>query len=194
MFGSYYEQYYVKTLYFEPISIFEVMFPATVLCCLGFVPGLRVLADKTLFFHLNSMEIVLIVACLGAVVMFIRNIQRVGKRGNPLCLIYLPLAGMTAYFAGRLFSMPAAIAMTGFYCAAYSHRFLFAFVKGQKAPVPDFILPAVLLVSFVLPGPVRLVRDLGIVWALAQVITVWVMGFTAFRDGWVWKNPPVIAD
>jgi phosphatidylserine synthase len=188
-FGTFYELYYTGTMYFERISGFETIFFSTTLCCLGFVGGAREFIKQKLFFNLSIMDAAILIAVTTAVVLGIMNLRREGKPQRKCCSVFIPLVALTMAFSLRYFTAYSIAFIMTLYCASYVQRFLLAYLREEREPVPDFVFPVLLGAAFFLKLPHEMVVPAAIVYQCAGVLLVFLSGFTSFKDGWVWINP-----
>jgi hypothetical protein len=190
MFGSYYEQYYTQTLYFESISSFEAIAFSTVISCVGFArPPLRNALNFNLTANVSVFEISVGLAAAVGLVLMLRNLHRTGKSGNKWLLTYFVFAACVVVAAPKYFSGAQLMAVVGLYCAAYVERLMLAYVYKKREPIPDFIFAAFLLVADILKWPVAIVAPIGLAYNIAVIVGLFLYGFIPQRDGWVWVNP-----
>jgi ethanolaminephosphotransferase len=189
LFGSYYEQYYTNTLYFEKISSFESILFSTALCCLGFVDGARTFLKQKLFLNLSIIDMAILIAVITAIVLGVRNLLRAGNLGRKRYYVFFPLVVLTLFFSAHYFTAYSIIFIMTFYCGSYVQRFMLAYVKEEKEPAPDFVFPILLGAALFLKLPREMVVPVGIGYQCACMFLVFLSGFVSFKDGWVWINP-----
>jgi phosphatidylglycerophosphate synthase len=189
LFGSYYEQYYTKTLYFESISSFEAILFATVVACMGFDERIRVMAYTVIFLKFDCFQLVVLAVGTGSVVMLMRNFLRTGRTGYKAHLLWLPMVAIIIALSPRYFGVTSALLVTGVYCACYVERFLLAFVEQRSAPVPDFFFPAFLLLAWITGIPGIAVYWIAVAWQVVALGALFLQGAIPLRKGWIWINP-----
>jgi phosphatidylglycerophosphate synthase len=186
LFGSFYEQYFCRTLYFEAISSFEMIFAGTVISCLGFIDPVRAVITREFFPFVSVFWIAMILSAAAALTLFARNLLRAGRRGNPLYLLHvLPNAAVVV--------LASKVVRAGFlfviiiYCAAYVHRFLLAYIGRKKAPFPDVVFPLMLAVFYVCRLPHA--SFAALLYQGVVIVLLFLRGFIPMRGGWRWRNP-----
>jgi phosphatidylglycerophosphate synthase len=190
MFGSYYEQYYTNTLYFESISSFETIVFATLLCCIGFLGGTANLLNREIFFHLSTIKIICILTAIFAFILMLRNLCRSRTRGWKLCFLFFPMVIVTVALSTHYFSMVQIMVIITLYCASYVERLMLAHVKNEKSPVPDFVFPIALTLTYFIKAPDSIVIVASIIYQFVSIVMIFLYGFIPLRSGWIWVNPP----
>jgi ethanolaminephosphotransferase len=190
MFGSYYEQYYTNTLYFEVISSFETIVFATVLCCIGFFSGTTNLLNNEIFFHLSAIKIIITLTAIFAFILMLRNLYRSRAKGKKMCFMFFPLVIATVVLSTHYFNTVQIMVIITLYCASYVERLMLAYVKNEKAPVPDFVFPIALALAYFIKAPNRIVIVASIIYQFVSIVVIFLYGFIPLRSGWIWVNPP----
>ncbi|MDR2767266.1 MAG: CDP-alcohol phosphatidyltransferase family protein [Treponema sp.] len=187
LFGSFYEQYFCETLYFEAISSFEMIFAGTVVCCLGFIDPFRAVIYAEFLPRVSVLSLALGLSAVVGLTLFARNILRTGKQGKPVYLLFLLPAAAVFFFASALVERGFLFVMI-IYCAAYVERFLLAYVRHGKPPLPDIVFPLILAAFYFLRLPHA--APFAVVYQGLVILALFLRGFVPLRDGWRWRNPP----
>jgi phosphatidylglycerophosphate synthase len=188
LFGTYYEQYYTGVMYFEAFSAFEYITLSTFLTCLGLNDAWRNFVARELFLGLSVFDAALIIAAAGAILTFINNTVRAFRTGKKRYYLFVPLIAPVAFFASRLYSGAGSFVIAGLYCASYAERFMLAFVKEKREPVPDFIFPVLLGGVWLLAPDAGAALALPFAYQGLSIAALFVYGFVPLRSGWVWLN------
>jgi ethanolaminephosphotransferase len=192
IFGSYYEQYYTRTMVFESISAFEMMTFSNVLCCLGFFGRgmIRGFLKIEIFFHISILDLAIGFAILVGIISMIKNIHRTGRTGKKRCFLYFPLMAVVVFFSAKFFGVLGTVFIVTLYCGTYVERLMIAYEEEKKEPTLDFMFPLLLGAAFGLNIPGEIVFMAGMAYQIISLVVVFLYGFIPLRDGWVWINPP----
>jgi hypothetical protein len=167
---------------------------STALCCVGFSGLFKDILNQELFFiffHISIIKLIILAIMILALVFTLRNFYRARKTGKKRYFVFFLLAAAVVYFSSQFYGALSCMIIAGLYCAAYVERFMLAYVDGKKAPVPDFVFPAALIVVYFanVGSAHAAVYIAGIVYQLVFIVVIFLYGFIPLRGGWVWINP-----
>ncbi|MDR1787730.1 MAG: CDP-alcohol phosphatidyltransferase family protein [Treponema sp.] len=194
LFATYFEQYYTGMMYFETIGAFEFIVIFIIFSSLGYYDAPRDFFTKARWHSFSLIHLALIASGIGSLGFFVKNICRSWARTKKWPLLFLLTLGAAAFFACRLFDPVVIVCAVGLYCASYTERFMLAYVKDKKAPLPDFLYPLLLALVFffrdALQLPPRFAAAAAAAYQLLSMAALFVYGFVPLRKGWILVNPP----